>query len=307
MYDHNYYFKDLVDFAAGVWMNLQQKTSEVWNTVTQFLNTTWVSIQTAASQAWTVLTNTITSVWKGISDTAIQVGQTLSSSLQSLWQDLVSGMESLFTPLDNFLAGIWNSISETVSSAWNNLVSTIRTLTQSAFNSVTHIFGGLREWFSNLADEAWDWGANIIRSLIAGIKALAGQVAAAAEGIAGKIASFLGFHSPTEEGPGSEADEWMPNLMKMLTAGIQAGAPKLQAQLNSILSPQIRGRVSLDSLSARTIAAGRGSVTSVSHSYSYGSLLHTDKIVIANDMDIRDLAYKLEFYRGQAAAARGGA
>ncbi len=307
MYNHNYYFKNLADSVSGAWFQLQQKTSEIWNVVTQFLSTTWVSIQTAASQAWTALTNTLTSVWKGISDNAIQIWQTLSGSLQSLWQNLVSGLESLFTPIGDFLAGIWNSISDVASSVWNNIASTIGSLAQNAFNSVTYIFGGLRAWFSNLADEAWDWGANIIRSLIAGIKALAGQVANAAEGIASKIAAYLGFHSPTEEGPGSDADQWMPNLMKMLTAGIQAGAPKLQAQLNSVLSPQIRGRVSLDSLSARTITAGRSPVNSVSHSYSYGSLLHAEKIVIANDMDIRDLAYKLEFYRGQAAAARGGA
>ncbi|GAB6174508.1 hypothetical protein JCM15765_39860 [Paradesulfitobacterium aromaticivorans] len=307
MYNHNYYFKDLVDFAARAWLNLQQKTTEVWNLVTQYLNTTWALIQSAATQAWGALTNTLVSLWNSISDTALQVWDSLSGSLQNLWQNLVLGLQSIFTPVRDFLAGIWNRIEETASSVWNKVANTIGSLAQNAFNSVTHIFGGLRDWFSNLADEAWDWGANIIRSLIAGIKALAGQVANAAGEIASKIAAYLGFHSPTEAGPGSGADQWMPNLMKMLTAGIQAGAPKLQAQLNNVLSPQIRGSLNWGNYSTRAIAAGKSPVTSVNNSYSYGSLLHTDKIVISGDMDIRDLAYKLEFYRGQAAAARGGA
>ncbi|MHB1652337.1 MAG: hypothetical protein ACYCVD_07645 [Desulfitobacteriaceae bacterium] len=306
MYEHNYYFKNLVDSTASAWTELQQKTLEIWNAITQFLKNTWVSLRTAASQAWAALSNTMTSVWKSISDTSLQIWETLSSYLHSLWRNLVAGLQSLFTPVGNFLAGIWKGISETASSVWNNIASTIANLAQSAFNSVTRIFGDLRDWFSNLADEAWDWGANIIRNIIAGIKALAGQVADAAKGIASKIASYLGFHSPTEEGPGSEADQWMPNLMTMLTAGIRTGAPALQAQLNSVLSPQLGGGVNLGGFKALPIPNSRGSVTSVSNSYSYGSLLHTDKILIANDMDIRDLAYKLEFYRGQAAAAKGG-
>ena len=39
---------------------------------------------------------------------------------------------------------------------------------------------------------------------------------------------------------------------------------------------------------------------------SYGSLLHVDKLVINNDMDIQEVANKLGFYWQQTAAAKGG-
>lgn len=58
---------------------------------------------------------------------------------------------------------------------------------------------------------------------------------------------------------------------------------------------------------AQEVAKGvLSSMQANSRSGNSGPLLHADKIVIANDMDIRDIAYKLEFYREQAAAAKGG-
>jgi hypothetical protein len=45
----------------------------------------------------------------------------------------------------------------------------------------------------------------------------------------------LGFHSPTEEGAGADADTWMPNLINMLVDGVNKGAPKLQDALKRVI------------------------------------------------------------------------
>jgi len=69
-----------------------------------------------------------------------------------------------------------------------------------------------------------------------GIQSAIGRAVAAARSAAAKIKSYLGWSSPTKEGPGRDSDKWAPNLMNMLAAGIQAGIPKVQASVNSVAS-----------------------------------------------------------------------
>jgi len=91
-------------------------------------------------------------------------------------------------------------------------------------------------FFGSLGTEALTWGENFVKMIGNGIMAGVHWVENAARSVANTVKSFLGFHSPTKEGPGSEADVWMPNLMTMLTAGIKAGTPQLQAALNNALA-----------------------------------------------------------------------
>jgi hypothetical protein len=49
-----------------------------------------------------------------------------------------------------------------------------------------------------------------------------------------KIKNFLGFSSPTKEGPGREADKWAPNFMEMFRKGIVQGLPGIRASVSSI-------------------------------------------------------------------------
>lgn len=58
--------------------------------------------------------------------------------------------------------------------------------------------------------------------------------------VGGSIADFLGFGSPTKKGPGHTADEWIPNLMDMMAAGMYADIPLIQRaaiQVAAALNP----------------------------------------------------------------------
>ena len=60
-----------------------------------------------------------------------------------------------------------------------------------------------------------------------------------------------------------------------------------------------------EKLSGLKPAAGaeKGSITTINNEYD--SILHTDKVVLANDMDVEDLAYKLDFYVRKMSSAKG--
>ena len=61
-----------------------------------------------------------------------------------------------------------------------------------------------------------------------GITDKVGSVIETARGIGEGIKDFLGFASPTKEGPLSQSDKWMPNFMTMLADGINQNASKVE-------------------------------------------------------------------------------
>jgi hypothetical protein len=83
---------------------------------------------------------------------------------------------------------------------------------------------------------AKEWGSNLINEFVQGIKDKVAAVGEAVGDVADKIGKFLGFHSPTKEGPGSEADQWAPNFISMYASGLTAGVPKIAAAMKGALS-----------------------------------------------------------------------
>src|SRR5260221_11834631 len=82
-----------------------------------------------------------------------------------------------------------------------------------------------------------DSGKNFISKLVQGITSGAGAIWNAVTGIAHNIWSALGFHSPTEAGPGKTAHLWMPALINMLAYGLNAGVPTIRAAALNVAAP----------------------------------------------------------------------
>lgn len=68
----------------------------------------------------------------------------------------------------------------------------------------------------------------MIASLKADVAQAAALAAQVAQQAAAAFASMLAIHSPAKEGPLSDSDQWMPNLMKMFIQGLQKEAPELK-------------------------------------------------------------------------------
>lgn len=91
----------------------------------------------------------------------------------------------------------------------------------------------IKNWGSNLRK----WGANLIKEFVQGIKDKISHLTDALKGAADKVKKFLGFSSPTEEGPGRTAHRWAPNLIQMYAAGIRRGRNDLAHALAYMTGP----------------------------------------------------------------------
>lgn len=215
MYNHNYYFQDLVDFISKAWTSISTTASEVWNSIGNFLSTTWEGIKSTADAQWNFITGVLSKAWEG---------------QKKLSADIMG-------PVVKFFSGLWESISTDIDSAWSSIKTAIGNWWNGIVSDGESIFNGLGTFFSNLWNEAYNWGLNLVHMVGEGIKHAASEVADAAKEVAGQIAKFLGFHSPTEEGPASDSDKWAPNFVKMFAGGLKDGASTVADAANSLISP----------------------------------------------------------------------
>jgi TP901 family phage tail tape measure protein len=217
LYNHNYYFKALIDAIVNIvkaglaWLTTQ------WQNFTAWLGMLWQSIVGIATNVWNTVVNAIKIAWNAVVAVVTAVWQSISNAFSSAWSTYIAGP----------LGALWRSVSGVFSSAWNNYVA----------KPLGDLWNSVSKWFSDLGTGAANSGKNFISMLVSGITSGAGAIWNAVTGIAKNIWSALGFHSPAKEGPGKDADKWMPNLVSMLSSGLLAGVPKIQAAVNVVAKP----------------------------------------------------------------------
>lgn len=142
------------------------------------------------------------------------------NAVKSIWE----GIKSFFAGIPGFFAAIWNKI----------VVGTAQWVIKMSLK-VAHLWMNIKAKFKEMATGALTWGKDMFKKfadgLSAGFKYVKDKVIQAANWIKSK----LGFSVP-ESGPLSDADTWMPDMMKLLSTGIEAGIPKLQMAVGDVTS-----------------------------------------------------------------------
>lgn len=176
LYNHNYYFKDMVD--------------AIKKDVTE-------------GKAW------------------------LETEWDSVRADMVNKWDEIKTDVSEKATELWNDVKGVFEGAWNNAMH----------NPVVEAGNNLQNTINGWANDAIGWGEHLISGFITGMENQFGNLNNAADQAMQDVAKFLGFHSPSEEGPGTELMEWGPNMIKGFSEGMVSAIPQLQASLNAVMTP----------------------------------------------------------------------
>ena len=106
-----------------------------------------------------------------------------------------------------FLSDIWDKITEKVTE-----------LVDWVIEKITEIC----DFIASLPDKFYQWGVDMMQSLIDGIRSMISAVGEIIEEVAGTIAEFLHFSEP-DKGPLSNFNSWMPDMMKQMAEQIESG------------------------------------------------------------------------------------
>lgn len=145
---------------------------------------------------WTYLLNWWTILWTWLTETIDVVLSFFGTSIDELWDKLVT-----------FLSDIWDKITEKVTE-----------LVDWVIEKITEIC----DFIASLPDRFYQWGVDMIQSLIDGIRSMIGAVGDAIMEVAETIASYIHFSEP-DVGPLSRFNSFMPDMMKQMAEQIEAG------------------------------------------------------------------------------------
>lgn len=163
----------------------------------------------------------------------------LGTQIHNKIQDVVSWFERFKTDLGQriqaiiqFFQQLPGKVAQFFEQLQLNIINKLISLKNAAQQKVQDVITTIVNFFKNLPGEALQWGKDMITGLINGIKNMAGGVVNAVKDIGNKIKSFLHFSKP-DTGPLVDVDQWMPDMMDLMTKGIIAGNPKLQAAVQT--------------------------------------------------------------------------
>ncbi len=171
---------------------------------------------------WENLKKLFTDLWNGILNV-------LSTNLTALWNVVSSVWSSIWGTISGIAAAIWGSVT----TAFTNILNGVKSIVGNIKDSVVEGFTAAIDWIKGLPAQALQWGADIIQGIVDGIKGAVGKVGEAVAGVAGKIKSFIGFSEP-ETGPLSDFHTYMPDMVDLMTRGINANKGKLTSAMQSL-------------------------------------------------------------------------
>lgn len=178
---------------------------------------------------------------------------------------LLTGNKELFMQgLQEFITSIWTLLQETWAIWWKWILSTfevilsffgtsleqIKTMitnmlitiglavTTKAKEIVDFVVEKVQEvcdFIASLPSKFYQWGVDMIQSLIDGIESMMGALVDCIENVASTVADFLHFSEP-DKGPLSNFHTWMPDMMSQLAEGIEAGRHQVQVAAANVAS-----------------------------------------------------------------------
>ena len=160
----------------------------------------------------------------------------------------------------DIIKGIINVIIKVIKGDWEGAWNAIK-------ETVSKVFSNIKEFITGLKDKFMEAGKGLINAVIDGVKNAGKGLVDAFKNLMKKVRDFLPF-SPAKEGPLSDLDKL--DFGGPISDSIKAGAPDVQAQLNSMLSvPDINSTVTSNNTGGTTVIMQLDSKTIASKTFEH--------------------------------------
>lgn len=182
--------KDIGSFASDAkakWENLKTNTASAWEKIKSAITGNSNTAQRDGSSAWSKLKENISSYAGYARDSAKSKFDDMKSKVTSAAKGMYDGVTSHISGIPGKIKGV---IDEAI------------------------------QYLKDLPGKAWQWGADLMTNFQKGIDEFVNDPIGSIKGFAGDMASYIHFSTP-DRGPLADADQYMPDMMKLFAKGIK--------------------------------------------------------------------------------------
>lgn len=181
----------------------------------------------AMAQKWTEFKEGVSRKWEELKTNISNAVNNIRNGVVNKFNEIKSSVVNKVTELKNNAVNTFNNMRTAIANTVGNIKNTIVNGFQNAVSYITSLPG-----------RALGWGRDIINGIVDGIWSAIGRVRDAMSSIADTIASFIHFSEP-DEGPLSNFHTYMPDMMKQIAQGIEAGKPQIEKAMESMTSAMV--------------------------------------------------------------------
>lgn len=188
-------------------------------------------------------------IWKDISDTISGAIDSIMGFFDGVidffkknWQGLLlflvnpflGGFKLLYDNNETFRKSV-NKLATDVIKYFGDMGAGIKSKVKLIKDTIKKGFKDAIDWILYLPKQAFGWGVDMIIGIAKGIRAAIKYVHDAVEDVAEEIKKYIHFSVP-DEGPLTEYESWMPDMMEGLAKGIDKNKGIITKSLKSLTS-----------------------------------------------------------------------
>jgi len=245
LYNHNYYFKNLVDniqawmLALGTWMistwnNLVSTVAGLWSRLTGFASSTFNSVSSTICSVISAIVSWVQSTWSnGVNFVSSQWSR-LTGFAGSIFNQVSGTIRAVIAAIISWIQGQWNSAVAYVSGQWNRLIGLASSIFNSVSATISGIVANILSWFQGqlsrmggLAQTAWNGVSGVFRGAW-------GSISGALSGLYSNISNWF-------SGLASDALSWGSNIIGSVISGIQGAAGGVGSAINNAIGGALSG------------------------------------------------------------------
>ena len=292
----------LMTLVNGIIINLPQivrAALQVIVTLASGIGDALPKLIPAMVNAVLTIVNTLLNNMDKVLSAAFKIIEGLAKGLINALPKLIDRLPQIVNSIVNFIVNNLPRIVETgVKIIVELAVGLVKAIPQ-LVAKLPQIISSLVSGFGRLLGAFGNIGNNIVSGIWQGIVGMrdwiTNKISGFFSGIVNSVKGFLGIHSPSTVFAG---------IGNYMAQGLGQGFSKTMNDVSADMQAAIPTNFDLDPTLG---VGGSGSSFNGTISPSSGFTLHIENFVNNTEKDIQRLAYEFEFYRQQAAAARGNA
>ncbi|GEM_PF-2176979 len=285
--------------APIVWGNIKDSISTKWDELKTNAPVVWDNIKTTISTKWDELKTNAPIVWGNIKTTISTSWDELKTNAPVVWDNIKLSITDRFNAAKTSVTEAARNMRDNVPKSWGEMLTKLNGTKDTVRKAIEEPFTKAKETVLGIIDDAKNWGKNLMTNIKEGIGSKAKSVKNAITDTANTVKDFLGFSSPTREGPGRDADKWAPNLMKMYAEGILSGVSSVKNAAD--IAAQSLGAMAAaprPAFGSAGAGSGFGATTSAAAAAGPAPEIHLHVgTLIADDYGLKKLEQKLRTIR----------